>query len=132
MIKLTLRDSKGVSKDYYQEFIPFSKRLDYIRLERELESVKDSQGNVIQPTADQYDELQTEFVASLFDDKKVTKRAILDGLDSCDREQIYDIVRYRVLGFKKEEDDKTKKILEELAKAGENSTTSSLISSEEL
>lgn len=123
-VKLVLRDESGKNCEYFFDYVPQSKKLEYIRKEAELENRVDEQGNKIIPTNADYDELQAEFVANLFNDKKVTKKAILQGLDSQDFKQIYGIIRYRVLGFSKEEDEKAKKLLTENLLAGQNSTIS--------
>ena len=65
--------------------------------------------------------MQAEFVASLFNDKTVTTKALLDGLDTADT-IIPEIVRYRVLGFSKEEDEAAKKAIRDNLLAGQNST----------
>lgn len=122
-IKLRLRNAKGDIEEFFQDFVPFSKRLDYIRLEKELENRKDESGELIKTTGSDYMELQAEFVASLFTDKKVTKKTILEGLDTQDFDIIYEIVRYRVLGFSKEEDEALKKALAAEMSDGQNSTT---------
>ena len=70
-----------------------------------------------------YDELQAEFVAGLFESDEVTKEAILNGVDSHDFKQVYDIVRYRVLGFSREEDEAAKKAMMEQLLLGQDSTT---------
>lgn len=119
-IKLRLRNSKGEYEEFFQDFVPQSKRLEYIRKERELEAKAQKEG--FEPTQDQYEEMQVEFVASLFNDKKVTAKTILDGLDTADKGQIFDIVRYRVLGYSKAEDELLKKAMMAELSAGENST----------
>lgn len=123
-VKLVLRNESGKNCEYFFDYVPQSKKLEYIRKEAELENRLDEEGNKIIPTNVEYDELQAEFVANLFNDKKVTKKAILQGLDSQDFKQIYEIIRYRVLGFSKEEDEKAKKLLTEKLLAGQNSTIS--------
>lgn len=105
-IELTLRIN-GKSKTFKQDFVPFSKRNDYIRMEKELEESKK------EPTQEEYLAMQMEFIADLFDDKEVTKEAIENGLDILDIGIIWEIVRYRVLGFKKEEDEAAKKVMAE-------------------
>ncbi|MEG2707529.1 MAG: hypothetical protein RR968_00180, partial [Vagococcus sp.] len=70
-----------------------------------------------------YDELRAEFVAGLFESDEVTKEAILNGLDSHDFKQVYDIVRYRVLGFSREEDEAAKKAMMEQLLPGQDSMT---------
>ena len=67
-------------------------------------------------------EFRAEFVAGLFDDKEVTGKAILNGIDTLESEQITEIIRYRVLGFSKEEEEAAKKALAEELLLGENST----------
>lgn len=109
-IKLRIRDSKGDYQEYFQDFVPYSKRLDFIRKERELEARTDAKGNPIKTTLDEYLELQAEFVAGLFDDKRVTKKAIMDGIDTAD-DTISNIIKYRVLRHTNP-DEEVKKILE--------------------
>ncbi|AMG48598.1 hypothetical protein AL523_01775 [Enterococcus gallinarum] len=118
IIKLRIRDSKGDVQEYFQDFVPYSKRLDFIRKERELESRTDDEGKPITTTLDEYLELQAEFVAGLFDDKRVTKKAIMDGVDTTD-DTLSEIIKYRVLRHTKP-DEQVKKILE---KSGGGNTT---------
>lgn len=118
IIKLRIRDSKGDVQEYFQDFVPYSKRLDFIRKERELESRTDDEGEPITTTLDEYLELQAEFVAGLFDDKRVTKKAIMDGVDTTD-DTLSEIIKYRVLRHTKP-DEQVKKILE---KSGGGNTT---------
>ncbi len=118
-IKLRLRNDEGEIKEYFCDFVPQSKKIEYIRKETELERKNKGKETEIH----EYDELQAEFVASLFDSDEVTKEAILNGLDSHDFKQIYDIVRYRVLGFSREEDEAAKKAMMEKLLAGQDSTT---------
>lgn len=118
IIKLRIRDSKGDFQEYFQDFVPYSKRLDFIRKERELENRKDDEGKTITTTLDEYLELQAEFVAGLFDDKRVTKKAIMDGVDTTD-DTLSEIIKYRVLRHTNP-DEQVKKILE---KSGGGNTT---------
>lgn len=118
IIKLRIRDSKGDVQEYFQDFVPYSKRLDFIRKERELESRTDDEGKPITTTLDEYLELQAEFVAGLFDDKRVTKKAIMDGVDTTD-DTLSEIIKYRVLRHTKP-DEQVKKIQE---KSGGGNTT---------
>lgn len=121
-IKLSLRNSDGKVKEYFCDFVPQSKKIDYIRKEAELEQKnKDSEKET---SIEEYDELQAEFVAGLFESDEVTKEAILNGLDSHDFKQVYDIVRYRVLGFSREEDEAAKKAMMEQLLPGQDFTTS--------
>ena len=118
-IKLSLRNSDGKVKEYFCDFVPQSKKIDYIRKEAELEKQNEGKETEIHD----YDELQAEFVAGLFESDEVTKEAILNGLDSHDFKQVYDIVRYRVLGFSREEDEAAKKAMMEQLLLGQDSTT---------
>jgi hypothetical protein len=118
IIKLRIRDSKGDVQEYFQDFVPYSKRLDFIRKERELENRTDDEGKQIATTLDEYLELQAEFVAGLFDDKRVTKKAIMDGVDTTD-DTLSEIIKYRVLRHTNP-DEQVKKILE---KSGGGNTT---------
>ena len=119
-IKLSLRNSDGKVKEYFCDFVPQSKKIDYIRKEAELEKQNEGKETEIHD----YDELQAEFVAGLFESDEVTKEAILNGLDSHDFKQVYDIVRYRVLGFSREEDEAAKKAMMEQLLLGQDFMTS--------
>ncbi|MBO0427627.1 hypothetical protein JZO82_00485 [Vagococcus fluvialis] len=119
-IKLSLRNSDGKVKEYFCDFVPQSKKIEYIRKEAELEKQNEGKETEIHD----YDELQAEFVAGLFESDEVTKEAILNGLDSHDFKQVYDIVRYRVLGFSREEDEAAKKAMMEQLLPGQDFTTS--------
>lgn len=118
-IKLSLKNKKGEVKEYFCDFVPQSKKIEYIRKEAELEKQNEGKETEIHD----YDELQAEFVAGLFESDEVTKEAILNGLDSHDFKQVYDIVRYRVLGFSREEDEAAKKAMMEQLLLGQDSTT---------
>jgi len=113
IVKLQLRDADGKAKEYFFDFVPQSKKLEYIRKEAALEERVDKEGNKIETTIEEYQEMQAEFVAGLFNDKLVTKKAILEGLDSHDYKQIWEIIRYRVLGHSRKEDEEAKKAQEE-------------------
>lgn len=121
-IKLSLRNSDGKVKEYFCDFVPQSKKIDYIRKEAELE--QKSKELEKETSNEEYSELQAEFVAGLFESDEVTKEAILNGLDSHDFKQVYDIVRYRVLGFSREEDEAAKKAVMEQLLPGQDFTTS--------
>ena len=120
-IKLKLRNKKGEFKTYYQEFVPYRKRLDYLKEEAEItdeyekfvqQLPVDNNDKPIIPTAEYTDyelklaNFRAEFVANLFDDKAVTKDAILDGMEPSDAtDEIMNIIMYDVLGYKKEDED---------------------------
>lgn len=123
-IKLNLRMKNGDYKTFLTDFVPFSKRQEYIRLEAELQDRKDDEGKPMEATENEYAEMQSDFVATLFKEKEVTGKAIRDGLDTLDSDQIYEIIRYRILGFNKEEDESAKKAIQDNLLVGENSTIS--------
>lgn len=109
-IKLKLRNKKGEFKTYYQEFVPYRKRLDYLKEEAEITDVFEAIENPTSNERTKYEldlvEFRAEFVANLFDDKAVTKDAILDGMEPSDAtEAIMNIILYDVLGYKKEDED---------------------------
>lgn len=120
-VKLSLRQENGKYKDHIIDFVSYSKRQEYIRMEAELEKKEKK------PIEADYENLQVNFVAGLFG---IEPKEILDGLDSADRSKIWEIVRYRVLGFSKEEDEQVKKALREEALVGLTTTTSNSDSSE--
>lgn len=121
-VKLSLRQNNGKYKEFIIDFVPYSKRQEYVNLEKELQNKY--KGKPEGPDMSEYDEMQAEFVAGLFNSKEVTKKAIMEGLDTADSEQIGEIIRYRVLGFSKEEDELRKKAMTEKLLNGEISTTS--------
>ncbi|MGH2161981.1 phage tail assembly chaperone G, partial [Enterococcus faecalis] len=63
----------------------------------------------LEPTADEYLEMQIQFVADLFDEKELTKEAILNGMDALDIDKIWEIISYRVLGLSKTDVEESKK-----------------------
>ncbi|WP_445448939.1 phage tail assembly chaperone G [Enterococcus faecalis] len=101
----------GKIQTFTQTFVPFSKRMDYIRLEKELQENAKKAGRKV--TQEEYWTLQTKFVADLFAEKEVTEEAIMNGIDVLDADKIWEIIRYRVLGFSKEEDEALKKAMAE-------------------
>ena len=121
-VKISLRQKSGEAKDYFFDFVPLSKRHEYIKKERALDERKDENGAPIETTPDEYEYMQAEFVAGLFNDKAITAKALLDGLDTTDANVIPEIVRYRVLGFSKSEDEARKKVIQDSLLAGQNST----------
>lgn len=128
-VKLQLRDEKGQVKEYFFDFVPQSKKLEYIRKEASLGNRIDDEGNKIEPSLEEYQEMQAEFVAGLFSEKAVTKKAILEGMDAQDYVKIWEIIRYRVLGHSRKEDEEAKKAQEEQMKKllhGLDTTSSNL------
>lgn len=121
-IKITLRQKNGEMKDYFFDFVPLSKRHEYIKKERALDERKDEDGAPIETTPVEYEEMQAEFVAGLFNDTSVTAKTLLEGLDTTEANIIPEIVRYRVLGFSQEEDEAAKKAIQDNLLAGQNST----------
>jgi len=106
-IKLILRQKNGQFKTFIQEFVPYRKRLEYIKLESDIaskyEKTDETQKNDEDDKRLELQDMQVDFVASLFEDKAVTKDAILDGLDSESSDQIMDIILFRVLGLERAE-----------------------------
>ncbi|MGM0117388.1 phage tail assembly chaperone G [Enterococcus sp. AZ189] len=121
-IELELRMPDNEFKTFVQEFVPFQKRYDYIRLEKELEEKAAEEERLAEEI--EYDQLQIQFIADLFESKEVTKDLILSGLDTADRRKIYEIIRYRVLGFNKADDEAAKKAMAEEILNGATSTSS--------
>ncbi|WP_429949396.1 hypothetical protein IGJ55_002080 [Enterococcus sp. AZ170] len=121
-IELELRMPDNKFRTFTQEFIPFRKRYDYIRLEKDLEKEAAVQERLVEET--EYDQLQIQFVADLFESEEVTKDLILGGLDTADRHKIYEIIRYRVLGFSQADDEAAKKAMTEEILSGATSTNS--------
>lgn len=70
-IKIKLRDKKGVFHNYEQNWVPTRKLMESFEI--------DSQSY---PTNKEYYEKTINFVASVFDDKRVTYDAIIDGVAS--------------------------------------------------
>lgn len=121
-MKISIRQKDGNYEEKMFDFVPLSKRHEYLKKERDLSERKDENGLFIEPTADEYDKMQIDFVASLFGDKTVTGKTLTEGLDTYDMEIIRNIIRYRVLGFNKEEDDARKKAIQDNLSAGQNFT----------
>lgn len=121
LVKIHLRQKNGEYVEKMFDFVPLSKRHEYLKKERALDERKDDHGKTIETTPEEYEYMQAEFVASLFNDKTVTTKALLDGLDTTDT-IIPEIVRYRVLGFSKKEDEAAKKAIQDNLLAGQNST----------
>ena len=120
-VKLTLKDKNGQAKDHIIDFVPFAKRMEYIRMETELTERKDVNDNEIVTTPVEYERLQTDFVAGLFG---IKAKELEDGLDTLDKNLIYEIIRYRVLGYSREEDEAAKKASVDEILAGLNTTPS--------
>ena len=94
MIQLELRMPNGKYKKFMQDMVPYRKRFEYSRREIELLKIEDEQERSMELA-----EYQAEFVASLFDDKDVTKDLLLDGLDTKDANKIAEIIYYDVMAF---------------------------------
>jgi len=124
LVKMSLRQKNGEFKEYMFDYVPLSKRHEYIKKERDLSERKDEQGNFLPPSSDEYELMQIDFVASLFNDKTLTRKAILEGLDTTDSKLVQEIIRYRVLGFSETEDAERKKAVVDKILLGQNSTTS--------
>lgn len=108
-IKLKLRNKKGEYKTYYQEFVPYRKRLDYLKEESVITDAFEQLENPTSIERTEYElnlaNFRAEFVANLFDDKAVTKESILDGMEPSDAtDVIMNIILYDVLGYRKEDE----------------------------
>lgn len=88
-------------KTFVQDHIPYSKALDYTDGEAKLFS-KDKDGNETEPTNRELTEYRADFVAGLFDDEELTGKVLLDGLDTMDKDIIFEIIMRRVLQIKPE------------------------------
>lgn len=98
-IKLELRTANGKFKTFTQDFVPFKKRMEYLKNEAALLE-KLEKNDEVERQIGLFD-YQAEFVASLFEDKEVTKDAILNGLDTENSQSLSDIILHRVLGIPK-------------------------------
>ncbi|HJE96592.1 MAG TPA: hypothetical protein K8V00_03135 [Ligilactobacillus acidipiscis] len=70
-IKIKLRDKKGQTHSYEQSWIPTRKLIESFDINTEN-----------YPTLKEYYEKTIDFVASVFDDKRVTSDTILDGVSA--------------------------------------------------
>lgn len=121
-IELELRMPDNKFQIFTQDFVAYEKRHDYARLETELQEAAEKENRFVEES--EYEELQAAFVADLFESKEVTKELILKGLDTLDRGKIVDIIRYRVMGFNKADDEAAKKAMAEEILNGATSTSS--------
>lgn len=92
-IKLSLRDPEtGKFKEHVQTFIPLRKKVEYIQKEKALGEKYDD--DIPQ---EELDDMRYQFIADLFDDEKVTKEYILDGLVASEEHVVLDIILEHVL-----------------------------------
>lgn len=89
----------GKKRTYTQDFIPYRKALDYT--EREAQLWKKQGSKTIEPSATELAVFRADFVAGLFPGQDLTGDMILDGIDAESKDQIMDIILYRVLGYEK-------------------------------
>jgi len=89
---------KGQRKTFTEDFVAYKKALDYTKGEAELFEKENQQPNAVEVAT-----FQANFVAGLFSDKEVTGEAILYGLDTEEKDKVMDIIQYRVLGLKRED-----------------------------
>lgn len=97
---------KGQRKTFTEDFVAYKKALDYTKGEEEL--FEKAKKNNEQPSAIDLAIFRADFVAGLFGDKEVTGEAILNGLDSEEKDKVMDIILYRVLGVLKEDNPNPK------------------------
>lgn len=103
MAKLTLMMDNRKPKTFTQEFIPFRKKVDYTKKERDILKIKDKGEQ-----QDKLIEYQLQFVADLFEYDEVTPDAILDGLDCNDSNTVAEIIFHDVLGIPRIDDEEAK------------------------
>lgn len=93
-IRLDLKIN-GKKKTFTQDFVPYSKALEYTESEAKLLAKEEKLG------INELALFRAKFVASLFDDEELTGELIIDGLDTENVKVIMDIIMYRVLGYEK-------------------------------
>lgn len=93
-IRLDLKIN-GKKKTFTQDFVPYSKALEYTESEAKLLAKEEKLG------INELSLFRAKFVASLFDDEELTGELIIDGLDTENVKAIMDIIMYRVLGYEK-------------------------------
>lgn len=91
-IRLEIKDKDGNINTYIKDSIPMKKMIEWYKIEEAIDNGELKEGiEVINK--------KIEFVASVFDDERVTPEAILEGVDSrLFQESIQGII-YQVLGF---------------------------------
>lgn len=93
----------GKKRTFTQDFIPYRKALEYTENEAKLWK---KQGNkTVEPSAADLAVFRADFVAKLFEGQDLTGDMILDGIDAENKDQIMDIILYRVLGYEKETEE---------------------------
>lgn len=65
---------KGKKEHFEQTFVPFRKQIEMLKMNQSIEDTKITQAEWLEKKA--------KFIAGLFDDKRVTADAVLDGLSS--------------------------------------------------
>ncbi|MDT2660703.1 hypothetical protein P7E02_12545 [Enterococcus hulanensis] len=91
---------KGKKKTYVQSKIPMKRVLEYSEGEIDLFAKAIEEGRE-GATENEVLDFRIGFVAKLFDDDDVTKEMLLEELDANEKEVVFDIINYRVLGNEK-------------------------------
>ncbi|WP_203663538.1 phage tail assembly chaperone G [Lacticaseibacillus sp. 53-4] len=89
MLKLDLRQKNGDIEHYEQAFVPVSKLIEALKMTPEYFPELDNAG---------WTEKNAEFMASLFDDKAVTKKAVIEGIASWDFNDICGEINDQLMG----------------------------------
>lgn len=105
MLKLDLRNKNGEIEHYEQSFVPVSKLIESLKMTPENYPELDSAG---------WAEKNAEFMASLFDDKAVTKKAILEGVAAWDFDHIVESFDAAILGIDPKKEMESESVKETL------------------
>lgn len=91
-IKISLKNEEGKVITYTQSFIPFKKMIEWWELEEKVNSGQIAAGKEVLVT-------KAKFVASLFDDDRVTYESMLEGMDSRSFEEYVQNNIYEAMGI---------------------------------
>ena len=91
-IKMVLRNKNGDMITHTQNFIPFKKMIEWWEIEEKVSLGDIEPGKDVLVT-------KAKFVASLFDDERVTYESILEDMDSRGFEEYIQNNIYEVMGF---------------------------------
>lgn len=83
--------TKNGMKHYEETFVPFRKHLEMLEMNAQLEKEPMSELEWLKK--------QTSFISSVFTDEEVTPDAIMDGLNSSDYKEKFELVIAQMMGF---------------------------------
>ena len=86
-LEIKIRQKNGEYKKYEQNWVPTRKLLEALDI-----------GPDTYPEMKEMNEKQAEFIASVFDDKEVTKDAILDGIAAWEFAPFIDVFLAKLMG----------------------------------